>query len=306
MNTKKSTIWRKLIWALPLLGSVGAGHLASCSDDKLSADSVIVADKVEYNDFDRWLQQNYIAPYNIEFKYRYDDKESDMNYYIVPPYYELAIKMAHLVKYVCIEAYDEVGTIHFTRAYFPKMIFATGEWEYDNNGTFVLGTAEGGRKIFLHGVNYLDLYLKNASELNMFYLKTIHHEFTHILNQTKSYTDDFQLITGSGYVADKWNEYPFTEDYLKRGFISAYAQHSHQEDIAEMLAIYICNTPQQWDYWMKEAGEEGARSLNTKLEIVRDYMLTNFDIDISQLRSAIQRRQKDIVEGLIDMTSVAL
>jgi len=278
----------------------------SCQEDKLSSESVIVTDKVDYTPFDLWLQQNYVAPYNIDFKYRYDDKESDLNYYIIPPRYELAIKLAHIVKYACIEAYDEVGSVHFTRAYFPKLLFITGEWEYDNNGTFTLGTAEGGRKIFLHGVNYLEQYAKDADELNTYYLKTIHHEFTHILNQTKDYTADFQLVTGTGYVADKWAQVPFTEDYLTRGFISAYAQHSHQEDFAEMLSIYVCNPDSRWQRWMTEAGPDGARAINTKLDFVRDYMLTAFGIDLEKLRAAIQRRERDIVTGRIDLDNIDL
>ncbi len=278
----------------------------SCSEDELRKDSVIIVDKVDYTEFDYWLQQNFVAPYNIDFKYRYDDKESDLNYYTIPPKYELAIKMAHLIKYVCIEAYDEVGGIHFTRAYFPKLIFTTGEWEYDNNGTFTLGTAEGGRKIFLHGVNYLGQYIKNTDELNTYYLKTIHHEFTHILNQTKDYTADFQLITGSDYVADKWNEVPFNEDYLSRGFISAYAQHSHTEDFAEMLSYFVCNSESRWDAWMSQAGEQGARNINAKLDIVKEYMLSAFNIDLEKLRSAIQRRQGDIAAGRIDLDNIEM
>ena len=58
----------------------------------------------------------------------------------------------------------------------------------------ILGTAEGGKKIFLAGTNYLTRYIKDRDALNELYLKTIHHEFTHILNQTKNYSADFQLI----------------------------------------------------------------------------------------------------------------
>ena len=93
--------------------------------------------------------------------------------------------MAHLVKYLCLESYDEVAGIDFTRNYFPKMIFTIGEWEYRNNGTIILGTAESGKKILLTGVNYLDTYKSSPAALNHYYFKTIHHEFTHILNHTK-------------------------------------------------------------------------------------------------------------------------
>lgn len=275
--------------------------LASCSEEELSKESVIKVDQVDYTPFDYWLERNYVAPYNIEFKYRYEDNESDMNYYTIPARYEAAIKLAHIVKYMCLESYDEVGGIEFTRTYFPKLIFTIGEWEYDNNGTFILGTAEGGRKILLSGANYIEQYMKDGDELNRYYLKTIHHEFTHIMNQTVNYSADFQLITGSGYVADKWSDAPYDTDYLPRGFISAYAQHSHEEDFAEMLSIFVCNSPERWDQWMQQAGTEGARLIMAKFDIVSNYMQDAFNIDLETLRSVVQRRQQDITMGRIDV-----
>ena len=282
-----------------------AAALTACSnDDELSRESVITTDQQEYTAFDYWLQRNYVAPYNIRFKYRFEDNESDKNYYTVPSRYDDAVKLAHIVKYMCIEAYDEVGGINFTRAYFPKLIFTIGEWEYQNNGTYILGTAEGGRKILLSGTNYLTHSLKSADDLNDYYLKTIHHEFTHILNQTKDYPADFQLITGTNYVADKWSESPFDTGFRQRGFISAYSQHSDKEDFAEMLSMYVCYSEAVWNGWMAEAGADGSRLMAAKLDIVKSYMLNTFNIDLDQLRSSLQRRQRQVVGGYIDLTSL--
>ena len=155
--------------------------------------------------------------------------ESDMNYFTIPAEYEYSIVMAHLVKYLCVETYDEVAGISFTRKYFPKMFFLTGEWEYRNNGTIILGTAEGGKKIFLAGINLLketleegygDFYGNPEESLNHYFIKTIHHEFTHILNQNKDYPVEFKSITGTGYVADSWNEEPYESHHLEYGFIT--------------------------------------------------------------------------------------
>ena len=158
----------------------------ACSDDEPNKSiSVITPGNTEENDFDRWLLANFNIPYNIDFKYRYEDIQGDFDYYLVPAEYESAIKMAHMVKHLCVETYNEVAGKDFTCQYFPKMFFLTGEWEYKNNGSFILGTAEGGRKIFLAGINYLPRYIGSAEDLNHYYFKTIHHEFSHILNQTK-------------------------------------------------------------------------------------------------------------------------
>lgn len=278
----------------------------SCSKDVMSDESVIKVAKYEENDFDRWLRVNYLTPYNIDFIYRYEFIESDMNYYTVPADMTSSIMMAHLVKYLCIESYDEVAGITFTRTYFPKMFFLIGEFEYRNNGTMILGTAEGGKKILLSGLNYLPSMANDIEMLNYYYIKTIHHEFVHILNQTCEYSADFQLITGSGYVADSWSEYPYNEGFLQRGFISAYAQQSADEDFAEMMSIYITNSEEWWEAQMEAAGESGRMYIDKKLDIVRDYMLDGFNIDIDQLRATLMRRQKDVEQGKIDLTSVEI
>lgn len=282
------------------------GLTVSCSKEVMSDESVIKVTSYEENDFDRWLRVNFLTPYNINFIYRYEFIESDMNYYTVPADMTSSIMMAHLVKYLCIESYDEVAGIAFTRRYFPKMFFLIGEFEYRNNGTMILGTAEGGKKILLSGLNYLPQMATDIEMLNFYYIKTIHHEFVHILNQTCEYSADYQLITGSGYVADNWSEYPYTEGYLQRGYISAYSQHSADEDFAEMMSTYITNSEEWWEEQMELAGEEGRTYINKKLDLVRDYLRDGFNIDLEQLRETLMRRQKDVENGLIDLTSVEI
>lgn len=293
-----------LLYAL-LAVSTGTA-LVSCSEDDLNAESVITIDKKQANDFDKWLTANFVNPYNLEFKYRYEYKETDADYYTIPAELNQAIEMAHLVKYLCLESYDEVAGIDFTRNHFPKMIFTIGEWEYRNNGTIILGTAESGKKILLTGVNYLDTYKSSPAALNHYYFKTIHHEFTHILNQTKEYSAEFKLITGNSYVADSWSEEPFNVGYLERGFISDYAQHSDTEDFAEMMSLYVTNSKEQWAEWMAEAGENGAPLLQAKLDIVKSYMKDSWGIDMDKLRDTILRRQADLAAGKVDLTDISV
>lgn len=293
-----------LLYAL-LAVSTGTA-LVSCSEDDLNAESVITIDKKQANDFDKWLTANFVNPYNLEFKYRYEYKETDADYYTIPAELNQAIEMAHLVKYLCLESYDEVAGIDFTRNHFPKMIFTIGEWEYRNNGTIILGTAESGKKILLTGVNYLDTYKSSPAALNHYYFKTIHHEFTHILNQTKEYSAEFKLITGNSYVADSWSKEPFNVGYLERGFISDYAQHSDTEDFAEMMSLYVTNSKEQWNEWMVEAGENGAPLLQAKLDIVKSYMKDSWGIDMDKLRDTILRRQADLAAGKVDLTDISV
>ncbi len=302
---------KKFILYSIVLAAVMTGIL-SCSEDKLSDESVIVESQIAQNDLDRWLTANYVNTYNINFQYRYADNEADMGYYTIPARMDEAVKMAHLLKHVCLETYDEVAGINFTRANFPKHIFLIGEWEYKNNGTYILGTAEGGKKIYLAGINYLEEHLKSAAELNHYYLKTIHHEFTHILNQNKPYTTDFKKVAEAGYVNDEWSKAPNDTGYLHRGFISAYAQDEDREDFAEMVSLYITNTPQQWEAWMTEAakgfdaktGKNGRQLIEQKLDIMRVYMKDSWGLNIDDLRAAIIRRQNDVMTGKVSLTDL--
>lgn len=289
-----------------IAAAVAFASLVSCSEDDLDPESVISVDKYEKNEFDNWLEAKYVTPYNIEFKYRYENIESDLNYYTIPADYDCSVLMAHLVKYLCIETYDEVGGTDFTKRYFPKEFFLIGEWQYKNNGTYILGTAESGKKILLAGINYLKQYLNSASGLNSHYIKTIHHEFTHIMNQTRDYPAGFREVTGTTYVSDSWSSSPYNTGYLKRGYITAYAQNSSGEDFAEMLSVYITNDEAWWQSQLTSAGSDGAELLKTKLDFVRSYMSDTFNIDIDVLRSTILRRQEEVTSGQVDLTDLTI
>ena len=295
---------KRYILHIAVILAVLAGA-SSCVKDEMSPNSVITVTQTKQNDFDRWLEANFLLPYNIDFKYRYEMNESDMNYFTIPADYEYSIVMAHLLKYLCVETYDEVAGISFTRSYFPKMFFLTGEWEYRNNGTIILGTAEGGKKIFLAGVNLLPEHMDSAEELNHYYIKTIHHEFTHILNQTIDYPVDFAMVTGADYVADSWSDSPYDKTFLKRGFITAYSQHSDTEDFAEMMSEYITHDQAWWDEQIAKAGAKG-NLIEAKLDYVRNYMMDSFNIDLDQLRATVLRRQDDVFSGQVDLHSIEI
>ena len=312
---------KKYIYSIAIV--LAALCASSCLNDKIEDESVIKDSTVEQNDFDRWLEANFLKPYNIEFKYRYALNESDMGFYTVPADVESSIIYAHLVTYLCIDTYDEVAGVAFTRSYFPKMFFLIGTWEYRNNGSIVLGTAEAGKKIMLAGVNELPdvfSYFEGAElddYLNQYYIKTIHHEFTHILNQTKAFSDAFKLITPATYVADACFD---TDDYWRgRGYISAYAQSEPREDFAELLSEYVTHNAAWWDKQMQDAHTEttnvresdpsaefGDVLIQSKIDIVRDYMQTSWGIDIDELRTIINRRMGDVVAGKVDLNTVTI
>ena len=273
--------------------------LVSCGEEKLDPTSQVLDSTVEQNEFDEWLYDNYVLPYNIEFLYRMVYKESDMNYYLVPAEYNKSIQIAKLMIHLCLEAYDDVtGSRDFIRTYFPKMIHIIGSAAYRNNGTMVLGTAEGGLKITLYMINSLQL---DPEYLNEYYFHTMHHEFAHILHQTKPYSSDFDMISGSEYVNDSWNStYSSDEEAQQVGFITPYASSEPNEDFVELLSTYITNTPAYWSSMLKTAGTTGSGIIQQKFDIVYNYMKNTWGIDLDELRDIILQRQSEIGQLNLD------
>lgn len=281
-----------------------AAFFSACSEDELSSQSVITEAQRKENDFDRWIKENYVIPYNIDFKYRMEDIESDRDYNLIPASYTKSVQLAKLVEFLCLNVYDEVtGTKQFIRDYFPKMIHLVGSPAYENNGTMVLGTAEGGLKITLYNVNNINV--KSVSDLNYFYFHTIHHEFAHILHQTRPYPTAFKEISGNKYVKDSWSTawgYGEAGDIaaLQAGFITPYASSGVDEDFVELISLYVTNTEAYWQSCLKVAGPTGAPIINSKFEIAYNYMLDTWDIDLDVLRATVLDHQDRIGELDLD------
>ena len=261
----------------------------ACQEDSLN-DTSIFDDSLqaEKNELDSWLEKNYLYPYNLDFKYRMEDIESSMGNNLVPIEYDLAVQMARIVKHVWFEAYDEVGGITFTRLYAPKVIHLIGSRQWNPNGTITLGYAEGGLKVTLVGGNWLNP--KDIPFLNEWYFKVMHHEFSHILHQTKNYPVEYNNLSEGHYSPSGWNNRNKLSDYAPFGFVTAYGSSQPGEDIAEMTACFLTWTPAQWETLKGGAGEEGWAIIMQKLDIVKSYMKECYNIDMDKLRAAIDRR----------------
>lgn len=262
----------------------------SCSNDDPNNESIFPTAPLKRNNFESWLLKNYTYPYNVQFLYKLQDIETDMKYHLVPADSTKSAKLAMIVKYMWFESYDEVVGQDFTKTNVPRIINLVGSPAYNSEGTMVLGTAEGGLKVTLYMVNWLtDDMLHSYSDLNTYYFHTMHHEFTHILNQKKPYDPAFNLITESGYVSGDW--YMMADSTAhKKGFVTPYAMNEPLEDFAEMNSIYITSSQKQWDAILADAGTDGAKLINAKLIILRNYFKRSWNIDIDEMRSTIMRR----------------
>ena len=106
-------------------------------------------------------------------------------------------------------------------------------------------------------------------------------------------------------MADSWSDSPYDKDFLKRGFITDYAQHSDTEDFAEMMSEYITHDQAWWEGQIAKAGAKGSL-IEAKLDYVRNYMKDSFNIDLDQLRATVLRRQEDVFNGQVDLHSIEI
>ena len=286
---------------IAMLGLAVCLGLGSCSEDAPSDPTNFPTTPVERNAFDQWLLKNFTYPYNVSFLYKMKDIESDMTKNLVPADSAKSTKLAIIIKYLWFDAYAEAIGPDFIKENVPRVIHLIGSPAFNSNGTIVLGTAEGGQKVTLYTVNSLtDENLKDSSYLNDYYFHTMHHEFTHILNQKIAYNKSFDKVTASGYVSGDWTNIEDV-DAQKKGFVTAYAMEEGKEDFAEMLSTYVTSTPTQWEKILSTAGANmvdetltARQAIEQKLSIVRDYMSKSWGLDIDKLRDAVLHRGNEL------------
>ena len=283
---------KKYIYTLLFAASIVLG---ACSEDKLDSHSIFDTESPERYAFDTWLLHNYVVPYNIQFNYKYIDKESDNTYNLIPAEYDKCVAMAKLTKYLWIDSYNELLGETFIKTYCPRMIQLIGSKAYNSQGSVVLGTAEGGLKITLYNVNELNANSPDIDFLNTWFFKTMHHEFAHILHQTKNYSTDFNLIS-TDYQGPSWLNLESDEVANTMGFITRYASFSPDEDFVEIISNYITHDAGYWENVLNNGGALGKIKLQKKFDIVRKYLKDSWSIDIDKLRDIVQRRSGSLSE----------
>ncbi len=294
-----------------ILAVTAAVLLSSCNKEELSSTSVIADPVNAETEFDRWLEENYRAPYNINFIYRYEDIETDHDYDLVPAKEICARILAKMVKFLWLDPYTEIAGANFMRQNAPRVIPVIGSGAY-NIGSLNLGTAEGGLKVTLYVANWLidnnfvtvtynngvdesegySVTINSMDDVNYYFLHTMHHEFAHILNQNKAYPVDYNTITQNDYTA-QWTSITDAEA-LQMGFISAYASSAPGEDFVEVLSYYITLSEEEWNARLAQGGATGREIIERKLAIVKDYMVDAWNVDLDEMRAILMRRYSEI------------
>jgi substrate import-associated zinc metallohydrolase lipoprotein len=158
----------------------------------------------------------------------------------------------------------------------------------------------------LYGVNGIDIdnprvntdnpyEAKNLKpvDMNHWFFHTMHHEFCHIMTQTKDYDPSFQTISTGTYHATNWINLK-DADVAAEGFVTAYGSSEYNEDFAEIYATYITMSEAGWQKIIDKAGEEGSAILNQKLDMIKKYFKDEWGFNLDDMRTIIMRRSSEV------------
>ena len=259
--------------------------LASCKKEGTLNANLDIIDKniTAKTSLDNWLDDNYLNPYNIEVKYKFDRFELPLGKNITPPEEGMVIPAMETVRDVWIKPFEEIGGATFIKRISPKQFVLAGSAEYNDNGTITLGTAEGGRKIVLYVINTFDP--ENLASVKQM-IQVIQHEYTHILNQTVDFQIDYQTISRGGYVAN-W-QLESLADARAAGFITQYSRLNPGEDFAEMSSNMLMMGRVVFDAAVNSSPADGAAKMRKKEQYVVDYFKSAFNIDFYALQTSVQ------------------
>ncbi|MDZ7898369.1 MAG: putative zinc-binding metallopeptidase [Arcicella sp.] len=231
---------------------------------------------------DTWLETNFLKPYNIEVKYRWDANELP-NKILVPPFVSQVQPVMEGVKAIWIDPYEKEAGSDFIKKFCPKQYILVGSANWNTDGTIVLGTAEGGRKVVLYQINDFDK--KDVAGVKQM-LHTIHHEFAHILQQNIVPDVQYKRITPGSYTSNWYNV--SDAEALAAGYITPYSMLNPDEDFVEILATMLVEGKTAYDARVNSANPTARAALRRKEQIIKDYLKNAYKIDFDRLQTSTQ------------------
>lgn len=237
-------------------------------------------------ELDDWLNKTFLNPYNIEVVYRYDRYKGNIERNITPVREDKVRGQMLVVLDGFLKPYDDVAGTTFIKTFTPKEWVLFGSTSYNNDGSMILGTASGARNVTLYEVNALDNM--DAEQVRR-RLRTIHHEFTHILQQNKTMPLDFEGISEGDYF-DDWTNTTLNPQALSDslGFVSRYARSQYFEDFAETAAHLLVQGQLWYDRHAIRYNATTYNRLKRKETSVVNYFRDSHNIDFRKLQRELQ------------------
>ena len=283
---KKTLLYMMSVAVLLMVGFTSCGKDDDFTDSIYDTTTPAVDPKATTYPFDLWIYNNFTKPYNVEFQYKFNMPASDYSFQLAPADYDKSQLLAHFIKYLFYDVYIKYAGNEFMKMYGPRIFHFIGSSGYSpNTGTEVLGLASGGVKITLYNVNEMKSYTagtpysgSDIETLNERFFHTMHHEFSHIMHQTKTYPVTFGQVTSGTYDPIDWHERDSVESH-RLGYVTHYASSANYEDFVETLSCIITDSDYRWMMRIINACSPGWR-VGDKEEVQK--LISDLNIDVTK------------------------
>ena len=225
--------------------------------------------------FDKWLYENFVLPYNTEIQYKFNFPASNLDFQLAPADYKKSQLLAQYIKYLFYDVYTMYGGEEFMKKYGPRIFHFIGSAAYSpTTGTETLGYASAGVKITLINVNNMKFWTADNEYspadmelLNKDQFHTMHHEFSHMLHQTKSYPVSFGQVTPGNYDPMTWQGRDSVTSHCL-GYVTQYGSSANYEDFVETLSCTITDTDVRWMNTIIDACANGGVQASDREDIM--------------------------------------
>jgi substrate import-associated zinc metallohydrolase lipoprotein len=267
--------------------------LGACASDEPLTESILDTTVPVKSSLDNWIDTNFLTPYNINVQYKWDQNLVDNNRYLFPPTQTKVQPALEIVQKIWLQSYSTIGGADFVKKIAPREFVLVGGVNLNTTGTITLGLADAGQRITLFETDKVN---KSDRENVKRFIKTIQHEYIHILNQTKPFDEKtLAKITPTGYTSNWYAT--STAVANEEGFISDYARSNINEDFAEMAATMLINS--KAEYAAILAGIKDAKAvtnIKAKEAVVVKYFKDAFNMDFYKLRDEAEKNTNELTK----------
>ncbi|MFH6996479.1 putative zinc-binding metallopeptidase [Flavobacterium sp. FlaQc-57] len=264
----------------------------ACAHEDQPTESQLDFSQRNKTELDKWIDTGFLDPYNIKVYYEWNQNLVDNTRYLFPPTIDKVKPALEVVKKIWIDSYTTIGGADFVKKIAPREFVLVGGMNLNTNGTVTLGLAEGGQRVTLFQVDYLNK--KSRPDVTEF-IHTIQHEYVHILNQTKPFdAQAWAKLTPSGYTTSWYAEE--IEDSRELGFITSYARLNIYEDFAETASIILTSSKAEYAAILASISDPVSRvNIQKKEAIVVQYYKDAFNMDFYALRDEAQKNTDAVI-----------
>jgi substrate import-associated zinc metallohydrolase lipoprotein len=289
-----------------------------CSSDSKNGTFVPPPTPDLSNPNDQYLYNNsgksLFEKYGTATRWKWNDNFITPTQRATPIQSDLVIPATKLVNHLWIGPYAATGKsgADFINSLFPAELVYIGSYIYVDDGSRLLGFAEGGARVTLLNLNSLDFQDRDwMSDPGGGILTTVHHEFSHIVHQKYGIPVGFNKISKT-YLGNNWTNNVSRDDAIKLGMVRNYATLNEFEDFCEIVShvLAVDKVAFEKDFITQEDCSKltnpddivNCRELNAgrvlikkKVDLVVDFYKNKFNVNLLTVRDTLQTRLDKVI-----------